>query len=175
MADILTEFFSFTKPEDQASPGTWGAKYNTNLDSLDTEINTRKTDITTAQTTADDALPKVGGAMTGEIDILTAKATRVDLPSMTGTATLDFDLANAWTGTVTGTVTIDTTNVPAGTFIVGGVIKITNGGTQVTWDAVFKWEGGTAPTLSTTGTDYVAFISLDAGTSFSTVALLDVK
>ena len=176
MADTTTTNYSFTKAEDQASSGTWGSKGNTNLDLIDTEIKTRETEIDATETVANAALPKAGGAMSGEIDILTSRATRVDIGNISGTGTLDFDAANAWTATVTGTVTIALSNVPSGTFIVGGILKLTNGGSSVvTWPGAFKWEGGTAPTLTTSGVDIIAFVSLDAGTTFSAVALLDVS
>lgn len=176
MTDTSTTNYGFLIPDDQASSGTWGASLNTSLNSIDSEIKNREDEIDATETVANAALDRAGGAMTGEIDIFTAKATRIDLGNISGTANLDFDLANAWTATVTGGVTITLLNVPTGTFIVGGVLKIIDGGpAQITWPAAFKWEGGTAPTLSVSGTDYVAFVSLDAGTSFSAVALLDVK
>lgn len=176
MADTTTTNYSFTKPEDQASSGTWGSKLNTDLDLIDTEIKTRETEIDSTETVANAALPKAGGVMTGEIDIFTSKATRVDLGSISGTGTLDFDAANGWTATVTGTVTVALSNVPTGTFIVGGILELTNGGSSaVTWPGAFKWEGGTAPTLTTSGVDVIAFVSFDAGTTFRAVAVVDSK
>ena len=176
MADSTTTNYSFTKPEDQASSGTWGSKINTDLDLIDTAIKAREDEIDSTETVANAALPKAGGTLTGEIEVLTTRQTRVDVGNISGTGTLDFDAANAWTATVTGTVTVALTNVPSGTFIVGGVLKLINGGSStVTWPGAFKWEGGTAPTLTTSGVDLIAFVSLDAGTTFTAVALLDVK
>ena len=177
MADTTTSNYSFTKPEVGASVGSWGTKLNTDMDSIDTEIKNRETEIDATEVVANAALDRAGGAMTGEIDIFTARGTRVALGNISGTATLDFDVANEWDATVTGVVTIALSNVPAtGTFVVGGGLKLTNGGSSaVTWPAAFKWEGGTAPTLTTAGVDYIAFKTYDDGVTFLAVAVLDVK
>lgn len=176
MADGKTTVYEWTTPEDQASSGTWGSKLNTTLEAIDTEVKAREDEITATETVANAALPKAGGTMSGEITVLTTRQTRVDLGNLSGTETLDFNAANAWTGTVTGTCTIALSNVDSGTYIVGGVLKITNGAAfVVTWPAVFKWEDGAAPTLTTSGVDYIAFVSLDGGTTFGAKAVLDVK
>ena len=115
--------------------------------------------------------------MTGEVDILTARHLFSALGSITTTQDLDLDVAMAFTATVTGVVTIAFTNVPsAGSFMQGVIIKLTNGGAfAVTWPAAVKWAGGTAPTLTTSGTDLIAMVSFDDGTTWQANAILDVK
>ena len=78
---------------------------------------------------------------------------------------------------MTGIVTISFTNVPsADSFIVGVLIKLTNGGAYaVTWPAAVKWAGGTAPTLTASGTDLIALVTFDDGTTWQANAILDVK
>ena len=52
------------------------------------------------------------------------------------------------------------------------------GGYSVSWNAVYKWTGGVAPTLSTAANsvDIIVFSSTDAGTTVSSlVAGLDIK
>ena len=149
---------------------------NQSLEDIDGEVKTREDEIDATETVANAALPKAGGVLTGEIAVKTTKQTRVDLGNISTTAELDFDAANAWTATVTGAVTVSVANVPSGTFIVGGILKLTNGGSAaVTWPSEFTWEGGTAPTLTTSGVDQIAFVTLDGGTTFSAVALLDMS
>lgn len=176
MADTTTTNYSFVKPEVGASQGTWGSKLNTDLDSIDTQIKNRQNEAAAAQATADAALPKAGGAMTGRIDSFTETLKRIDFGNMTGTVTLDLAQANAFRGTVTAPITVQFANVPSGTFLLGVFFRITNGGQfTVTWPATLKWAGGTPPTLTNTGVDLVAMVSLDGGTTWNAAVQLDSK
>lgn len=177
MADTTTTNYALTKPEVDASQGTWGAKENTNLDDIDTQMKVNEDAAAAAQTVADAAMPVAGGAMTGEIDIFTARHLFSALGNISSTQVLDLDVAMAFTATVTGIVTISFDNVPsADSFMQGVVIKLTNGGAfAVTWPAAVKWAGGTAPTLTTSGIDLIAMVSFDDGTTWQANAILDVK
>lgn len=172
MADPSTNF-GWNLPDVGGDSGNWGTLLNAILangtDNIDEVLNAVKT-------TADAALARAGGTMTGEVQVLTSTGTRVDLGTTSGTITLDFDTANAWTVTIAGTSTIALSNVPTGTIIVGGVLQIKNAGSAtVTWPSSFKWSGGSAPTFTTSGTDLVAFVSFDGGTTFLAVAHLDLS
>lgn len=54
---------------------------------------------------------------------------------------------------------------------------LTNGGSQtVNWPASVDWEGGTAPTLTTSGIDHLVFTTVDGGTPwYGYVAGLDMQ
>ena len=67
MADTTTPNYSLTKPEVGASEDTWGGKINTNMTLIDTQMKVSDTRSATNTTTANAALPKAGGAMTGAI------------------------------------------------------------------------------------------------------------
>lgn len=177
MADTTTANYGLTKPEVGASSGTWGGKVNTDLDTIDTTMKTNETAAAAAQTTANAALPKAGGVMTGRVDLFTSKTLLTALGNISGATALNLALSNGFTATVTGGVTFSFSNVPSGaTFINGVLLKLVNGGSAtVTWPASVKWHSATAPTLTSSGTDVIALVSFDAGTTWYGNALLDVR
>lgn len=69
MADSVTSNYNLVKPEVGASTNTWGTKLNGNLDTVDSQLKTNADAATAAQTTANAALPKAGGTMTGYITL----------------------------------------------------------------------------------------------------------
>ncbi|KKL19132.1 hypothetical protein LCGC14_2468590, partial [marine sediment metagenome] len=157
--------------------GTWGTKLNTDMDLVDTQMKVNEDAAAASQTIADAALPVAGGAMTGGIDVFTSRSLYAALGSISTTQDLDFALANAFTFTVGAAVTLSFTNVPtADDFIVGAILKITNGGAFfITWPAAVNWVGGVTPTFTTSGTDLVALVSFDDSATWQANVLLDVK
>lgn len=75
--------------------------------------------------------------------------------------------------TVSGAVTI---NFPSGIAPGQGfVIKATNGGSNITWGTGYKWASGTAPTLTSSGVDLLAFSSSDGVTVDGAPSILDIQ
>ena len=69
MADTVTSNYNLVKPEVGASTSTWGTKWNQNADSVDSQLKTNADAAAAAQATANAALPKAGGTMTGYITL----------------------------------------------------------------------------------------------------------
>jgi len=82
MADTTTTNYGLTKPEVGASEDTWGTKVNTDMDLIDTQMKASADAVAATVIVANAALPKSGGAMTGNITGLTAL-------DVTGTVTSD--------------------------------------------------------------------------------------
>jgi len=83
-----------------------------------------------------------------------------------GTDDIDLNSGNVVTATVsTSEETFTFSNPPASGIAGSFTLVLTNGGSQtVNWPASVDWAGGTAPTLTTTGIDIFAFLTVDGGT-----------
>jgi hypothetical protein len=115
----------------------------------------------------------LSGAVTGadqEISAVTfldvAVKTVVLGASGGGTLTLNLNLGQHFTATIdTGASVITASNFAASDEYMAWVISLTNGQSQsITWTAV-DWEGGSAPTLTTSGLDLLGFYTYDGGTT----------
>lgn len=79
---------------------------------------------------------------------------------------VDCSTGNYFTKTVSGNLTWTFTNVPASRAFIFA-LQLANGGTGTqTWPAAVVWNGGTAPTLQTSGTDILVFVTNDGGTTW---------
>ena len=86
--------------------------------------------------------------------------------NISSVAAISFTDGNVQTATVTGTVSIQFTDPPssgkAGTI----TLILTNGGSAtITWDTDVVWPGGVTPTLSSSGTDVLSFLTTDGGST----------
>lgn len=166
MAD--TTNFSWTKPTVGGDSGAWGSILNTAIDDIDTDLNTTKT-------TADAALPKAGGTMTGRIDVKNEAFTAVNLgSSLTGTVTLNCASGNFFYGTMSGNITIAFSNVPSNVFFLA--LELKGAGAQgASFPASVKWDANTAPTTTPASneTDLYWFYTRDAGTTWRGALALD--
>lgn len=129
---------------------------------------------------ANDTSPQLGGQLDANGNSISMGNQQVIAPQLrdvshtvtaagniTGTATIDMSAANVATATVTGNVTVSFTNPPTSGEEGYLELEITNGGAfTVTWPSAVAWDGGTAPTLQTSGVDLVVFITKDAGTTW---------
>ena len=90
---------------------------------------------------------------------------RVSLANVSATTTLDLASANFFSAEVSGSTSFVFANPPVSTVAAGLILELTNGGAHtVTWQSSVKWPSGTAPTLTSSGTDVLVFITDDGGT-----------
>ena len=77
-------------------------------------------------------------------------------------------LGNVVTATVdTSANTFTFSNPSASGTACSFTLILTNGGSQtVTWPAAVDWASGTAPTLTASGVDVLAFVTVDGGTTW---------
>ena len=73
----------------------------------------------------------------------------------------DVSVSNCYTDTIdTGTTTMTFSNPAASGFLSNLSLKLTNGGSQtINWPASVDWPGGTEPTLTTSGVDWIECVS----------------
>ena len=168
-----TTNFGWVMATEGGSSGTWdtlinavlGADSGEAIDGIDEVLGNVKT-------TADAALSRAGGSMTGEIDLLTERYTVVNSAD-TGTVTLDLNAANFFHIAPSGTVTVAFNNVPASPDAVFIQIEFTNGASQtVNWPPSVDWPGGTAPTL-TAGVDLITGYTRDGGTTWRLASAME--
>jgi hypothetical protein len=97
--------------------------------------------------------------------------------NITGAAAFNFTAGNVQTATVTGNVNISFSNPAASGQASSMTLILDDGGAfTITWDASILWAGGTAPTLTTAGTDLLVFTTIDNGTTYyGAVAALDLS
>ncbi len=87
-----------------------------------------------------------------------------------GLSTWDLDTGQSYILTLTGNTTITPTNMKSGATYIMILKQDGTGNRTITWNSVFKWAGGTAPTLSTgaNDVDIITFLS-DGGNLYGTI------
>jgi len=111
-----------------------------------------------------------GATFTGEINAnggINEDHNNGVLSNSNQTLTLDCHNGNNFSVTTAAAITsFVVSNLPASGTAFFFTLKVTYGGSHsITWGSAVKWNAGTAPTLSTSGTDLFAFYTADAGTT----------
>lgn len=177
MSTTPTANFTWAKPDVASESGAWGADLNAIFDAIDLECDVLEDAAAAAQVTANAALSKAGGTMTGRATMFTESKKRLDSGSISGAQALDLSAAEVFTATISGSTTFSIANVPAGTIATAIILLLTNGGGFTTvFPASFKWPGGVVPTLTGSGgKDLIAAVTFDGGTTWFATARLDLK
>ena len=129
------------------------------------------------QTGAQDAETDVGltyNPSTGLLTTASITANLLDYGEVTnaiggtggGSQDIDLELGNSVTATVdTSANTFTFSNPVASDELCGFTLGLTNGGSQtVNWPGAVDWAGGSAPTLTASGVDWLVFWTADGGT-----------
>jgi len=118
--------------------------------------------------TADAALPKSGGAMTGALKTLTLQETKVNASYGSSATTLDLATATVFNSAPSGNVTYTFSNPPASGTAFGFTLTIIPSATAtITWPASVDWAGGSAPDAPASGaTNVYSFYTQDGGTTY---------
>lgn len=156
-----TSNFGWTTPVDGGSPGVWGALLNAAIDAIDSDLNTVKT-------TADAAMPKAGGAFTGNVDHKTGTMTVSALGTQIGTVDIDLDDADYFTvAKGASSITFNFTNYPASGKTEFWMIEVDNADkiVNILFPGEVKWHDASAPTIQTNGYQIFLFWTSDGGTT----------
>lgn len=96
--------------------------------------------------------------------------------NVSGSTSIDLALGSYFTATVTGTTTITLSSTGANGGIRGAMIKLVNPGVgTLTFSPAVKWAGGTAPTFTASGVDFLNIFSDDGINFYGSLALKDAK
>ena len=133
----------------------------------------------TQGTTADAALPKAGGTMSGLVNMADQILQRTVLKDYGETKVamaahaVDLELGNVFTYTLSGGQTVTFTNPPASGTAGSFTMIVTNGGSAtLTWPTSVDWPAGIAPALTASGVDLIFFTTIDGGTIWYGTAVL---
>jgi hypothetical protein len=167
--------------------GVWTALNISHIEDLQTDLNDKAdavhahtvanvTDFSSAVDTKTAALLAANQTVAGDWTFTMPLFALSDLGNVTGAVALNLSNHCFFKATITGAVTLSITSSLSGTNIANLGIVLVNPSTNITWPASFKWSGGTAPTLTATGTDLLTFISFDNGTTWLNVGQsFDIK
>ena len=161
---------SVSKPTVGGDNGAWGTKINAALDAITAFVNELETSIGAA-------VAKAGDTLSGLLNLKTVTQAHQHVASGPNVS-LDMSAAQSFDLTITGATVIAFTNAPATANALSGfILRLVNGGSAaVTWPATVDWPGGSAPTLTVSGTDILVFTSDDQGATWrGAVAVLDAR
>ena len=149
------------------------------VSALQVQVNAVSAVVSQALVSIGQRVLKAGDTMSGELNMADNLITRpkfkdyaltaVIKGNVSATSTLDMLEGNYFMVTAAGSTTFVFANPPVsaanGAAAGGFILELANGGAAtVTWPSATKWPSGTAPTLTTSGTDILVFVTDDGGT-----------
>jgi hypothetical protein len=118
----------------------------------------------------------VTSQLSGNSQTATLAGKTLTAPVLTGTKetataiasnSIDLTAGNYFTKTISADITFSISGTPATGTAAAFVLILTNAGAYtITWWSGVKWEGGVAPTLTSSGKDILGFFTIDGGTTW---------
>jgi len=98
---------------------------------------------------------------------VTFAASTIETKVAVAASDIDLSAGNYFTKTISGATTFTVSNVASSGSVSAFVLELTDGGSDtVTYFSGVTWAGGTAPTLTASGVDVLAFFTSDGGTTW---------
>lgn len=98
-------------------------------------------------------------------DVVGGEVVGVTTGNATGSISLNAANSNYFKYTATGNATFSFTGIAANRAYFATLELINGGAYTISWDSSIKWPGGVSPTLVSSGTDIITFVSTDGGTN----------
>lgn len=151
------------------------------VSALQVQVNAVSAAVSAVLVSVGQRVLKAGDTMSGELNMADNLITRpkfkdyalqaVIKGNVSATTTLDLLEANYFQVTAAGSTTFVFANPPVsaanGPAAGGFILELANGGAAtVTWPTATKWPSATAPTLTSSGTDILVFVTDDGGTTW---------
>lgn len=96
----------------------------------------------------------------------------IETKTVIGAATITVASGSVFTKTATSGLTFSVAGVSTTGLVNSFILELTNGGAYtITWWSGVEWPAGTAPTLTTAGTDVLGFYTHDGGTTWRGLVL----
>jgi hypothetical protein len=116
-------------------------------------------------------------AITGNVTVTTSIAASTFITATTfretyadqgtgGSVTIDLSTGNNFRRQFNGAATIAFSNPPASNAFGFTLTTVNAGAFAITWPASVDWPGGTAPVLTSAGTDVLTFFTFNGGTTY---------
>lgn len=87
------------------------------------------------------------------------------------TNTINLSDGNVFAKTISGATSLSVSNAATAGSVSTFILELTNPGTNVSWWSNIRWAGGTAPTLTASGTDILGFYTRDGGSNWRGLVL----
>jgi len=159
-----------------------------NVNITNISVNTTESIITTGNVTAagvyvngtelftfSNAAFTLANNITTSANIVASSITVTSLKEVKSTVsanTIDISLGNYFSKTINSNTSFVVANVPPAGIVGSFILDLTNGGSNtIFWMANTKWSAQTAPTLTASGRDILAFFTYDSGTTWNGLLL----